>query len=153
MTYPDSTLAGRAARHRVPIEDPKWWVVSLDSESVDVTDDELVLIRAYTEMIVTAFYREPFASKAIADKKGCWVNGHNTVTLLKRADGGWGYRRHTWTMGPRYVPPPTDEPTPLSGLLERIETMCWGSDDPGISSRWTRWIETPDGARLLEAVT
>lgn len=147
-----------AAEHRVPIEGDYYWIVNLDARCIEITPAEMTLVRGYTEMIVSTFYREPFRSQALEDPIGCKVSGHNTVTLLKRADGDWAYRRHTWTQGPRYMPPgnvpeydrfwPMDLPT----LLRRIETSSWGVDDAARASvRWMEW-SAGDGAPLLEAV-
>lgn len=46
----------------------------------------------------------------------------NTVTLRKRPDGGWCYRRWTWTTGPMMVPPPGEVLT-LEALLDRINDI------------------------------
>jgi hypothetical protein len=47
----------------------------------------------------------------------------NTVVLRKRADGGWCYRRWSWTMGPLMVPAPDGEALTLEALLDRINDL------------------------------
>lgn len=62
-------------------------------------------------------------------------NGTNTVSLLKRAEGDWCFRRMTWTMGPALVPPRDMKPMTLEQLLDYIHQ--YGDDKP--SPKWVAW--------------
>jgi hypothetical protein len=57
----------------------------------------------------------------------------NTVTLQKRSDGSWCYRRYSWRNSAPMAPAPGGEHLDLERLLDMIE----GSDEA--AQHWTAW--------------
>lgn len=66
--------------------------------------------------------------------------GHNTLTLIKRGEGDWAYRRDTWEFGPPLVPNTwqgMEQPLDLPGLLDRING--YGNKGAEPNPNWEHW--------------
>lgn len=96
------------------------WIVSLDVHSVSVTERELEQLRSFAEYEVRHVYTDEWIERIFAAPLlAC--GGHNAVVFVKRADGGWAYRRSTWSIGPMYVPSWDQAPVSLVAVMDRIE--------------------------------
>ena len=99
------------------------------------TEDEVRMVASFNEQYREHWYRDSFkehmARNAPYDIDGGAVGRY----LIKHANGGWGYRRHTWEYGPCFVPEWNVEPQPLEYALDRCHSM--GSGGPG--KDWVEW--------------
>lgn len=117
--------------------------------------DEVAAIARYLDY-AREFYNDQWVRRMM-DRPLDVVGGHNTVVLAKRAsDGGWSYRRSTWTIGPRFSPTIDRPPLDIHALLDHIETI-----GDGVYRRWTEFKDAhpldgypvPAPADLAVAVT
>lgn len=83
--------------------------------------------------------------------------GGNTLFLIKHLHGGWGFRRDSWSGGPRFVPAWDAEPQPLEAVLDRIHRHS-GPECDQVSPQWLAWkaehpevFPVPAGARQAES--
>lgn len=81
-------------------------VVAIWLESELPTDEEIKTIRTVAQKKINRFFN-PSAVEGLA------VRGANMITLFKRVDGTWTFRRMTWQDGPTWYPKP--------GTLEEIK--------------------------------
>lgn len=102
-------------------------------------DREVTLIRSFIDY-ERSRYNPGWVQRHFDPKPLDVDGGHNTITLIKRGDNDWAYRRSTWTRGPSLIPftleghPETQPPLDLPGLLDRIE---WMVDAP--FHAWVEW--------------
>lgn len=146
MLSPAETQRIQSEFH-IPVDssDPgTYWIISLDSDSLLPTDEELALLRSYQEFAIKRIYTESFVERLLklALPK---CAGHNTVIFRKGshiegADQHWFYRRISWVLGPTYVPFPSDRDykgLTLRELLDRIENL--------VPQKWGKWKEKNKG--------
>ncbi len=71
-------------------------VIAVHVTSEQPTDEEIDLIRKIGEQRITRF--------GLSDKTDIlFAPMANTLTLIKKPDGNWGYRKLTWTQGPLWL--------------------------------------------------
>lgn len=97
------------------------------------TDHELRQIASYTAEYIEHWYNEGYKKK-LRERPYDVDGGANGVVFIKRADGGWGYRRRSWISGPQFVPTWQDEPTDLITVMDQVRTIVGE-----ISKRWVDW--------------
>ncbi|WP_042400025.1 hypothetical protein [Streptacidiphilus carbonis] len=137
-----------ALRVAVTSSHPDWcYITSFDRESpVRPTDAEAAMLGSFNEEYIAYWYNERYKAK-LAERLLDVDGGANGVTFIKYGEDDWGYRRRTWTMGPRYVPQSprfADRqvgPLSLADLMGRIHNH--GDDKP--SKRWTDWVAAHPG--------
>ncbi|CRK59037.1 hypothetical protein [Alloactinosynnema sp. L-07] len=100
------------------------------------TDHELRMVGSFHQEYIEYWYSETWKQKMRELPFDC-DGGYNSVIFIKNPNGGWGYRRRTWSGGPTFVPGPSDEPSPLIAVMDGIHTF--GSRDPQPGPRWTAW--------------
>jgi hypothetical protein len=107
----------------------EWWIAAIDVHSVGVTEEELRQLRSFIEHEVRHVYNDTWTERILsAALPKC--GGHNTIVFLKRADGGWAYRRASWEIGPMYVPTWDTAPVSLVAAMDRVERG---------SPKWAEW--------------
>jgi hypothetical protein len=133
-----------ATKYRIPLvhsSSPGWsYEVALvvpeaDGRSLEravwPTEDEAELIGHAIEFRML-WYREGWRTR-MRERPLDVDGGTNTVVLLKD-ELGWHYRRHSWTMGPRFFPPYDAEqqyPGTRAGLLALLDERVFD-----LSSTW-----------------
>lgn len=138
---------------RVPVivsPHPRWFYVTAVvvgrwpyHEGPVPTDDELRMVGSFHEEYCSYWYGEPGTGWRARDLdlRPFDVDGSAVGRYLtKYANGGWGFRRHTWTYGPTFAPTHTEEPASLMAVMDHIHTVC---DE--VSPRWVQWkVDHPD---------
>jgi hypothetical protein len=102
------------------------------------TDDEAQLIQSLIHY-ERSRYNDGYVKRVLDSRPLDIDGGTNTITLIKRGEGDWGYRRHTWQHGPYLIPDTwqdTEPPLDLIGLFDRIH---WVVDAP-----YRGWVEWKD---------
>jgi len=146
MSDYDADLTHRwAARYRIPVVADPWpdWkyevalVVNPDGEfwpGIEPTEAEAAIVGSYIDYrrdwYNAAWQRQMLARPLDVD------SGTNTVTLLKRPDGNWCYRRMTWTGGYPLVPPAAHlvpDARQYPGLIDLLDHINEYGD------RWPKW--------------
>jgi hypothetical protein len=112
-----------------------YWVASIDEHSAPPTPDEIRALRSYIEYVVRLLYNDGYAERVLAKPLPA-CGGHNTTVFLKRADGGWAYRRASWNHGPTYVPVMNGSRLSLVQVMDRCEN---GGGEDRVSPRWEAW--------------
>lgn len=102
--------------------DPPLWGFALRPDEAEVRQ-----IVAYIEWRMQ-WYREGWKAK-MRERPLDVDSGTNTVTLMKRGDGDWCYRRWTWRTGPLMVPVKGGERLSLEKVLDRINDYA-GEPNP-----------------------
>jgi hypothetical protein len=102
--------------------------------SVRPTDEELRVVASFHEQYIEYWYTESYKAK-MRKRPFDLDGGANGRVLMKRPDGGWAYRRSSWTSGPAFVPNYDQAPTGLIEVLDRMHS--YGTD--GIDERWANW--------------
>ncbi|MET8080024.1 hypothetical protein [Streptomyces sp. NPDC005303] len=125
---------------------PMWrYLVAFDRESpVRPTGAEAAMLASYLDEYKAYWYNPSYLGK-LAGRPLDVDGGANGVIFRKYADGDWGYRRQSWTMGPLYVPqsPRLREiysseafgPYTLEQVMDHAHTIA---DDKPIK-RWLDW--------------
>lgn len=129
---------------RIPVVSawPDWnYIVAFDRDSDErPTEAEAAMLASFLQQYIDYWYNGSYKAR-LAERPFDIDGGANGVVFRKYADGDWGYRRRTWTIGPSFVPEHprfadrTLGPLTLAQLMDRIHT---GSDDKP-SQRWTAW--------------
>lgn len=123
---------------------PRWYylVSIVINESEDAlwygmrpTDHEVDILLSYLAY-ERAWYRDSYITK-MAERPFDIDGGHNNLSLIKRGEGDWAYRRRTWTSGPMLIPSTFDGQNPLElvPMLDRIHSYGEGR----LSTRWNDW--------------
>lgn len=101
------------------------------------TDEEAKLIRSLIDY-ERSWYGETWTRNHLDTRPFDIDGGFNSLTLIKRGENDWAFRRRTWEYGP-VVAPDTWEgkepPADLAGVLDRIHS--WGGDE--LAPRWVAW--------------
>jgi hypothetical protein len=137
--------------HRIAVTSshPGWYyLVSFDGASEARPDErEVALLVSYLDEYKAHWYGDGGYRKAM-ERRPLDVDGSaNGVIFHKWADGDWGYRRHSYTMGPLFFPGgphyrqayPKEftniaAPFSLAALMDHIHTIC-GEPMP----HWVEW--------------
>lgn len=85
--------------------DPLTPVVAIWGESKIPTDEEIEAIKTIAQRKIDRFFH-------LSEVKGLSARGANMITLFKKEDDTWTFRRMTWQIGPTWYPKP--------GTLEEI---------------------------------
>ena len=99
-------------------------------------DREVELLRSLIDY-ERDWYREGYVASTLDARPFDIDSGINTLTLIKRGEGDWAYRRSTWEYGPIMVPDTwqgKEEPLGLAALADRIHNF---GDQP--FKRWADW--------------
>lgn len=124
-----------ANRYRFPLISnpyPRWRYVTAVVVSDELwigqrpTDEELEIVASFHEEYCSRWYGPPHTGwrGRDLDKRPFDIDGGAVGRfLIKHANGGWGYRAHTWRYGPEFVPEWTDEPTGLVAVLDRYHAI------------------------------
>lgn len=117
------------------------YLITFDRDSAArPTDREARMLASYLEEYKTRWYYPSYLAKLhelLLDVD----EGANGVTFHKYAEDDWGYRRQSWTMGPRFVPqsPRFAErslgPLNLEQLMDHIHSL--GDGEP--AHHWLDW--------------
>lgn len=140
---PDFALSELAVSLRVPLvpdPHPKYCYLVSVVVGDDVwggeypTEDELRMIASFREEYIERWYNESYKKKMREESfdSDC---GYNSIVLIKRDNGGWGYRRSTWTIGPYFVPSWNEPTMDLEAVLDRTHHM----DSKHPSREWAQW--------------
>lgn len=126
---------------------PRWcYLVAFDRDSdARPTDAEAAMLASYLEEYKAYWYGNGRYAHTLTQRPLDVDGGANGVVFRKWGEDDWGYRRQSWTRGPRYVPqsPPIrarypeeapQGPLPLLEVMDRAHTIC-GEVYP----RWTEW--------------
>jgi hypothetical protein len=109
------------------------------------TDAEAAMVRSAIDWERSRF-REGYVAGVLDSRPLDIDGGHNTITLIKRGEGDWAYRRDTWEFGPHLVPDTwmvKEQPVDLPGLLDRI--WGWGNKGEKPNPAWEQWkTDHPD---------
>jgi hypothetical protein len=100
------------------------------------TDDEVRMVASFTDEYREHWYNDGWKARMREFAPYDIDGGAVGTYLVKHANGGWGYRKHTWEYGPQFVPEWDAEPQPLEAVLDRVHS--WGSDEPP-AKRWLEW--------------
>jgi hypothetical protein len=142
----DAEQGELALKYRIPLvhtSHPSWnYLVSVCVwdlyRAQRPTDDEARMIGSfidYQRSRYRAHWQEKLRTRPF-DMDG----GFNSLTLIKHANGGWGYRRRTWEYGPMFVPSWEDDPESLEAVLDRIYT--YGDH---LMGDWAQWkVDHPE---------
>lgn len=99
------------------------------------TDDELRMVASFIDEYREYWYRDSYKQK-MRDLAPYDIDGGAVGTyLVKHANGGWGYRKHTWEYGPCFVPMYNADPEPLEQVLDRVHSHGSGP----LPKRWLEW--------------
>lgn len=81
-------------------------------------------------------YREGWVKRVLDVRPLDIDGGYNTVTLIKRGEGDWAFRRSTWDRGPHLVPATWmgQDALDLPALLDKIHGIGDTPFEP-----WERW--------------
>jgi len=119
---------------------PRWFYVTAVVVSDDLwrglvpTDDEVRMVSSFAEEYREHWYNATWKAKMARFAPYDIDGGAVGTYFIKHANGGWGYRKHTWQYGPQFVPQHGDDPQPLPKVLDRVHTMV---DE--VSKRWVGW--------------
>jgi hypothetical protein len=120
---------------------PRWFYVTAIVVSDDLwrglepTEDEVRAVASFNDHYRDHWYRDSYKAKMRAFAPYDIDGGAVGRYLIKHANGGWGYRKHTWQYGPEFVPQWDAESESLIAVLDRCESIV--ADEP--MPRWTRW--------------
>lgn len=117
-------------------------VVSDLWRGVRPSDDELRVVASFHEEYCSRWYRGGQRQK-MAECPFDLDGAANGRFLVKRANGGWGFRQVSWRVGPLFSPAFDAEPWDLVRVLDH--QMSLGAD------RWGAW--KADHAEVFAAVT
>lgn len=100
------------------------------------TDDEICMVGSFLEHYCDYWYRGNFLAEMREKAPYDLDDGANLAYLIKRPDGGWGYRKKTW----RWDTSPHwwgqgEQPVSLLPVLDQIHTL-WPDH---ISGSWLDW--------------
>lgn len=137
--------------YRLPVIDTLWprhnffvtvTVPSADEEASDFymvtapTDEEAAVIASFMQYtIARQRYYDSFLNK-MAEEELDVDNGFNTISIIKRKDGTWAYKRSTWTQGHSPFPGSNLSKNSVMELLDYIENNCM-TNEP--DAKWTAW--------------
>lgn len=132
---------------RVPLitsPHPRWFYVTAVvvgqwpyPEGPVPTDDELRMVGSFHEEYCSYWYGPPHTGWRARDldNRPFDIDGAAVGRYLtKYANGGWGFRRHTWQYGPTFVPTWQGEPSTLVEVMDRCHSV---GDEVG--KRWLQW--------------
>lgn len=126
------------------------YIVAFDRESPTRPDStEARQLVSCLRYYIDSWYTESYKAR-LAERPFDIDGGANGMTFRKYGPDDWGYRRRTWTMGPRYVPQPPQLREsanltigPLS--LERVMDRAYGDGDGAPRPGWAQWkADHPD---------
>lgn len=123
------------------------YIVAFDKESPRrPNDDEARQLASFLRYYIDTWYGDSYKAR-LAKRPFDIDDGANGMTFRKYADGDWGYRRRTWTMGPLFVPQQPEfaerpiGPLALPELFDHIYSDGDGNNHPG----WAQWkADHPD---------
>jgi len=131
------------SKYKIPCDNKYLYIFCLSEYSACPTIDEIKVLLAYREFVVSDFYgltMEEFWEKY---PEGA-IGGHNTVEFVKgnylfdmRGENGWGYCRMTWQIGPMYVPGMDHFPEGPWSLMEVINSCRSMCDE--VDKDWEKW--------------
>jgi hypothetical protein len=143
-----------ASRIAVTGSHPMWcYLVAFDRGSpARPTEAEAVMLASYLDEYKDHWYGTEGGYRVKLAQKPLDVDGGaNGVIFHKYGDDDWGYRRQSWTRGPRYIPQPPrlrelypnespSGPYSLAQVMDHAHTIV---DE--IHKRWLDWkAEHPD---------
>ena len=100
------------------------------------TDEEAAIIASFLQYtIARQRYYDSFLSR-MAEKELDVDPGFNTISIIKRKDGTWAYKRLTWTQGHSPFPGSDLSKNSVMELLDYIENNCM-TNEP--DEKWTAW--------------
>lgn len=100
-------------------------------------DREVGMIRSLIDY-QRAWYREGYVTREFDTRPFDIDGGFNSLTLIKRGEDDWAFRRRTWEYGPVVVPETwngREDPAGLAEVMDRIHS--WG--DGEYTPRWVAW--------------
>lgn len=111
------------------------YIVMFDRDSAErPTDSETAMLVSYLGHYIDHWYNDSYKAK-LAQRPFDVDGGANGVVFHKYGPDDWGYRRRSWSMGPKFVPAwDRKEPSTLAQVMDRIYTF---GDEP--SKRWLDW--------------
>lgn len=99
------------------------------------TDDEFRILGSFLEEYCQHWYRQSFRDVMARFAPYDIDGGANLAYFIKREDGGWCYRKRTWTTGLHWWPAREHSPLPLVEVLDRLHDHVGGK----VSDRWVEW--------------
>lgn len=100
------------------------------------TDEEAKVLASFLEYTKSRMGNSPHFMQEMAkrplDLDGTW----NTISIMKRKDGTWAYKRNSWTQGPSPQIGWDKQCRSVVEILDYIENDCMTSK-PRIE--WTAW--------------
>lgn len=135
---------------RIPVTSswPDWaYLVAFDRDSrVRPTDDEAAQLVSFCQEYIHRWYNDTWKAR-LAERPFDIDGGANGTIFRKYADGDWGYRKRTWTMGPRFLPESPSVagrklgPLTLAQVMDRI----YEDSDHEPRPQWAQWkADHPD---------
>lgn len=137
---------------RIPVTStwPGWSYIAAFDRGSDArpTDGEARMIASFIREYVERWYNDTFKAR-LAERPLDVDGGANTTIFRKYADGDWGYRRRTWTIGPCFVPETPRVADRKSGPLTLEQVMdreySYGGDGEEPREHWVAWkAQHPD---------
>ncbi|EIU12252.1 hypothetical protein MA5S0422_2961 [Mycobacteroides abscessus 5S-0422] len=90
-----------------------------DRDGVVPTDDEVETVAKHLEAYCAHWYRDSYRRTMREFAPFDIDGGANLGYYMKRANGGWCYRKRTWEIGPRWMPRPEDPIETIDQVIER----------------------------------
>ncbi len=111
------------------------YIVMFDRDSAQrPTDAEAAMLAPYLGHYVDHWYTDTWKAR-LAERPFDVDGGANGVVFHKYGPDDWGYRRRSWTMGPKFVPSlDRKEPSSLERVMDRVHTVL---DEP--MPDWLEW--------------
>lgn len=125
-----STQTAHATALRVPFlssSAPRWHYITgivvqgggADRGGIVPTEDEVDSVAKHLEAYCARWYRDSYRRTMREFAPFDIDGGANLGYYMKRANGGWCYRKRTWEIGPRWMPRPEDPIETIDQVIKR----------------------------------